>query len=397
MKLTAYTISLAIILFLLGPPHGGASEVVVKNSEELQTALREIEPGTTVLIAPGNYRGDVFLANVNGTKDRRIVIKGLDPDQPPVFSGGAQGLALSDCSFVTISTLVIKGFSDNGINIDDAGTYDSPAYHIILENLTILETGPWGNYDALKLSGVKYFVVRKCRFQGWGGSAIDMVGCHHGVIEDCCFEGREGFSQHNGVQMKGGSSEILVQTSFFYGAGIHALKIGGHTGLKYFRPQDSCYEAEGITVAGNRFVGSKSHISWITAVGGNVHHNTLVFPEKSVIRILQGTRDKNFKPCRGGIFANNLVVYDRKVNRFFNRLVEVGPNTLPETFTFHHNAWFQIDGKTMPSLPSSETDGVYQINPQLDSLESPTMRIGSKSPLLKDIGADAYLPVKKEL
>ena len=59
--------------------------------------------------------------------------------------------------------------------------------------MTILETGPKGNHDALKMSGVDHFTVRKCHFEAWGGSGIDMVGCHHGVVEDCTFVGREGF------------------------------------------------------------------------------------------------------------------------------------------------------------------------------------------------------------
>ena len=50
------------------------------------------------------------------------------------------------------------------------------------------ETGPTGNKDALKLSGVRDFTVRASRFSGWGGSAIDMVACSEGLIESCRFE-----------------------------------------------------------------------------------------------------------------------------------------------------------------------------------------------------------------
>ena len=44
-----------------------------------------------------------------------------------------------------------------------------------------------GNNDALKMSGVDHFVVRNPHAEGWGGSAVDLVGCHFGVIEQSRF------------------------------------------------------------------------------------------------------------------------------------------------------------------------------------------------------------------
>ncbi len=99
------------------------------------------------------------------------------------------------------------------------------------------DTGPRGNHDALKMSGVDNFTVRRCRFEGWGGSGIDMVGCHHGVIEDCTFVGKKGFSQSNAVQLKAGTRDVLVQTSFFKDVGHRSINLGGSTGLAFFRPR----------------------------------------------------------------------------------------------------------------------------------------------------------------
>ncbi|MFT5468643.1 MAG: hypothetical protein ACI8UO_003754 [Verrucomicrobiales bacterium] len=105
--------------------------------------------------------------------------------------------------------------------------------------MVIEDIGPRGNHDALKLSGLSDFVVRNCTFAGWGGSAIDMVGCHNGLIDNCTFTGKDGFSQDNGVQMKGGSSKIRVTRSWFEHAGQRAINLGGSTGLPYFRPKDA--------------------------------------------------------------------------------------------------------------------------------------------------------------
>ena len=108
-----------------------------------------------------------------------------------------------------LSNLSLLGCGDNAINIDDGGRSDQPSHHIILESLTIRETGTAGNHDAIKMSGVDHFVVTGCHIRGWGGSGIDLVGCHFGVIEDSKFVGTEGARTKNAVQIKGGSHHIL--------------------------------------------------------------------------------------------------------------------------------------------------------------------------------------------
>ncbi|HLB74893.1 MAG TPA: right-handed parallel beta-helix repeat-containing protein, partial [Sedimentisphaerales bacterium] len=196
-----------------------ADDISIDNSSQLRTAITKLKPGDTLLIAPGDYAGGIYLADTSGTKDAPITIHGADPNNPPLFAGGSQAFHLADCSYITLGNLKVKGFPSNGINIDDGGSFDTPAHHITLENITILETGPKGNHDALKMSGVDHFTIRRCRFEAWGSSAIDMVGCHHGLVEDCTFVGHAGFSQDNAVQLKGGTQHILVQTSLFKNAG----------------------------------------------------------------------------------------------------------------------------------------------------------------------------------
>lgn len=362
-----------------------ADDISIDNSAQLRPAISKLKPGDTLLIAPGDYAGGIYLADISGTENAPITIRGADPNNPPLFSGGGQAFHFADCSYITLANLRIKGFPSNGINIDDGGSFDTPADHITLENVTILETGPNGNHDALKMSGVNYFAVRRCRFEAWGGSAIDMVGCHHGLVEDCTFIGREGFSQDNAVQFKGGTRHILVQTSLFKNAGQRAINLGGSTGLQFFRPEVGDYEAKDITIAGNRFMGGLTPLAWVTADGGYVHHNTIILPEKWILRILQETTDPKFKPCHDGLFENNLIIYDSKVQVFVN----VGPGTAPQSFTFRRNAWRDLEGQRKPSLPTPEIDGLYQVDVQLDRIAGDG-RIQSEDNRLRNIGADAY-------
>jgi hypothetical protein len=77
-----------------------------------------------------------------------------------------------------------KGSPANGFNIDDGGTFDSPAHHLILRGLTVEDNGPRGNLDGIKLSGVEDFLVEDCTVRRWGsgGSAVDMVGCRRNTF-----------------------------------------------------------------------------------------------------------------------------------------------------------------------------------------------------------------------
>ncbi|MCH7919905.1 MAG: right-handed parallel beta-helix repeat-containing protein [Planctomycetes bacterium] len=362
--------------------------ISVSNEAELKKALRNLKPGSRLSLAPGRYGGGHSLRNVAGREDRPIVIEGRDPNNPPLFAGGKQALHLANCSHITLRHLRVAGFPSNGINIDDGGSIETPAHHIVLEDVTIIETGPTGNHDALKLSGVEDFVIRNCRFEGWGGSGIDMVGCHRGLIEDCTFIGREGFSQSNGVQLKGGTEDVLVQRCLFRNAGHRSINLGGHTGLQFFRPRVQGYEAKNITIAGNHFIGSTAPVAWATSAGGHVHHNTIILPEKWIIRILQENRDAQFSPCRDGLFEHNLIIYDTRIQHYVN----VGPGTAPETFRFHHNAWYDLDRYRKPVLPVGETEGVYLKDLSLDRDKLREGALAINDARLHGIGAGAYLP-----
>jgi len=373
----------------LAPRTAAARELIIRSQRQLYIVLKTVKPGRTLKIDPGRYRGGMYLRDLAGTKDQPIIITGADPKNPPIFQGPSnEALHLGDCRYLVLRNLVIRGYRINGMNIDDGGSYDTPAHHVVIENCRFEDIGPKGNHDGLKMSGVDYFTIRNCTFAGWGGSAIDMVGCHHGVIENCRFLGREGFSQANAVQLKGGSRHVLVQQNFFHHAGERAINLGGSTEVKYFRPAAKDYEAKDIVIAGNRFVGSMSAVAWTTADGGLVHHNTIYMPTRWVVRALQETADSQFRPSHSGVFERNLIVFDKQVRTTMN----IGPRTAPKTFTFRNNAWFRTDGTVRLQLPVEETGGVIGVDPKLADAGKETMRATSDDPRLKDIGARAYRP-----
>lgn len=374
---------------LLSPAPGCfAAEITVDNAAALRAAVSRAAPGTTILIARGTYAGGMQFRGVSGTSEARIVVKGADPEDPPVFQGGSQAMQFSDCNYLTLADFVVDGCTQNGLNCDDGGSFETPMHGLIIENVTVRRIGPKGNHDGLKMSGVDRFIVRDCRFLGWGGSAVDMVGCHQGVVEDCTFRGEDGFSNSEGVQMKGGCADILVQCCFFDHAGGRGLNLGGSTGLQFFRPTVGDYEATRLLVGGNRFYGCQAPVAWPTSSHCRVVQNTIVLPEKWIGRILQETQDPRFKPSHHGVFEKNLVVFDRRVGGY--EYVNVGPGTAPDTWQFLGNAWFDVDGNRKPRLPGTDRGSVYQVDPELVDVGQPTMRMTSRDRRLNDAGARAW-------
>jgi hypothetical protein len=356
---------MTLLVALAAAPAGASGQTVrVADDAALGRAVRSARPGTHILIAPGRYRPGVYVSNLQGTSDAPIVIEGADPDNPPSFVGGGEAWHLADCAYVTLRNIAVGGQSSNGINVDDGGTPDTPAHHVVLEKLRISDTGPQGNHDAIKLSGLVDFVVRDCVMEGWGGQAPDMVGCHRGLIEGCTFKGKAGFTQHTGPQTKGGSSEIVIRDCLFLDAAGRGVQLGGSTGLQFFRPRGAPCEAKDITVEGCTFVGCEAPVAYVGVDGATVRYCTFFHPRKWVMRILQETNLPGFVPCRNGRFEHNLVVFRRAD---VGVVVNIGPNTAPETFTFADNWWYCDDRPpaSRPDLPARETGGVYGVDPQL--------------------------------
>lgn len=350
--------------------------VRVDSREALIAALSAAKPGTTIEIAPGTYGGGLSHRNLRGEEGKPIVIQASDPKQPPVLQGGGSVLHLAGPAHIELRDLVITKGEGNGLNIDDGGD-PGQARHITLSGLVVKENGSRGNHDGIKLSGLDEFRVENCTVDRWGGSgsALDMVGCHQGTITGCTFR-HEKADLANGVQAKGGSSEIQVQRCRFENAGGRAINIGGSTGLAFFRPKPQGYEAKDITVEDCTIIGSP--IAFVGVDGAVVRHNTLYRPRPWTIRILQENQDAQFVACRNGRFEHNLIAFRSDEVR---TTVNVGGKTQPETFTFQGNHWYCLDRPNATQravqLPVRETDGTYGVNPQFTDAEKGDLSVTS--------------------
>lgn len=346
-----------------------AADVRVSSPAEFRAAMAGVKPGTRVLLAPGDYDGGFLFANVRGEAGHPIVIAGADPQRPPVIRAGNTGLQLSGAAYVEIQDIAFSRLAHNGLNIDDGGQVAAPAssHHVTLRRLRVSDIGSEGNHDGIKLSGLWDFRVEDCTIERWGtkgGSAIDLVGCHRGLIVANTIRHQDPEPPNcTGVQAKGGSSEIAIRRNRFEHAGGRAVNIGGSTGRPFFRPAlagDGPHaEARAIRVEGNTFVGAGAPVAFVGVDGAVVRFNTVERPGRWALRILQENREPGFIACRRGEFTDNLVLFDSA--RWAESGVNVGAGTAPETFTFARNGWLCVDRpeRSQPKLPVPETGGAY--------------------------------------
>lgn len=358
-------------------------EVRVASRNELDAALAEAKPGTSILLEPGTYRGGITRRSLRGMEGEPIVIGSADPKRPATIEGGPSGLHLSSPGYVTLRDLVFTGQDSNGLNVDDGGSAERPASHVTLKNLRVHDVGPDGNRDGIKLSGLVDFRIEDCVVERWGktGSGIDMVGCSQGVVEDCRFS-HPGAMQANGVQTKGGSRDVVIRRCTFLRAGGRAINVGGSTGLAYFRPEPQGFEAKDITVEDCSFVGSLTPIAFVGVDGAVVRHCTIYDPERWCLRILQENQLEDFVPCRNGRFEKNVIAFrsDRSV-------VNMGEKTAPETFVFADNVWLCLDRpertEALVQLPTKEQGGRYDVPLTFEEAGDAGMRLTNA----EDLGA----------
>ncbi len=327
--------ALALTALLTGA--APAAEVVVGSASELSRAAREARPGDQILIAPGGYPGVVISAH--GTRSYPVVITALDPTAPPEFSGM---LYAPGCSWVTFRYLVIRIRGDsiaNGINADDSGS-GAATTGLRFERIRFeIEQG-----NGLKLAGVDEFSILECEFTSWSQTGLDLVGCHRGMIEQCRFEAAR--PVYHGIQIKGGSSDILVRGCRFDGPAERWINIGGGTDADLFRPRDAPYEAARINVEGNSIRGGRSAIAFDAAVDSAARMNLLSEQSQFVFRILNSTRSREgFQGCRNGVIERNLVSYrSDELEGAFN----MGYGADWRSFRLAGNLWRDVLGLRIP-------------------------------------------------
>jgi hypothetical protein len=368
-------------------------------------AAQFAQPGTAIRIHPGTYAGGQFVVALRGAPGAPIWVGGLPGQPPPVFSGGVNGIQFVRPAYLVLHDIHVRGASANGINIDDGNLRDDPlaAHHVAVLRLDSRDIGSTGNQDCLKISGLNDFWIMDSHFQncGTGGSGVDFVGAHRGVVHGNSFIDIGA----SGVQAKGGSTDIDIVGNRFDNGGGRALNMGGSTGFEFFRPPLSTTEpnaeARRIRALANLFIGSsQAPLNFVGCVDCVAAHNTIVNPGSWLVRILQETVSADgfvFEPAGNGLLQNNLFLFRRA--DIGSSAVNVGGNTDAASFAWPNNLFYASDnpGQSNPNAPGSVSGSILGQDPLI---AAPDYRIGPASPAagaglpfdpdLADLGGDCF-------
>jgi hypothetical protein len=343
----------------------------------LGSAANASIPGDTILFHTGTYSGGEYISQLQGTENNWITIL-AETEHGVIIQGGNNAWQLADPAFVKIEGFIFQGQTGNGVNIDDAGSFDTPAHHVAISNCIFRDMNATGNNDLLKMSGVDHFHIVDCVFMNGasGGSGIDMVGCHNGLIEQNQFEDMG----TNAIQMKGGTQHITVERNFFKNCGGRTLNLGGSTGLAFFRPQDAPFEAADLNVFSNIFIGSEAPVAYVGSIRVKVVNNTIYLPGKWVVRILQETVDPSrFISCGDNYFENN-IIYQGNISTETN----IGPNTRPQSFIYNNNFWYNYQNTSWsgPSIPVADPGLIKNQDPGFSNAELEDFSLERGSPAI---------------
>jgi hypothetical protein len=391
------TIATVAVTAAAAPAH--ATQYMVSPNDDWKNFVPRLKPGDEVLLMPGRHV-PFSIEGLEGTEQQPIIIRGWKNDFSSYIDAREYGIHLSRPKFVVIQDIRVIGATGNGINIDDGGTNrdDNPNAEpwpsgVRIRRVEVLRTGPSGNTDGIKLSGLRGARIEDSLIEGWGGSAIDMVGCHDVNIDRCTFRGMVDYAQASGVQAKGGSQNIHIAECEFIDAGSRAVNAGGSTGLEYFRPAlkvddlpASRFEALGIQIERCLFIGGECAVAFVGSSRVSVQQCTIIRPRMWAFRILQETTDARFAPSQRGLFSRNIIIWDAaSLKELFN----IGPGTEPSSFMFEDNLWWADGVEAQPelTLPGQQAfPQVVGVDPRLNEKHQP------QNPEARNYGRPMALP-----
>jgi hypothetical protein len=377
-------------VLLIGAEAVHATQHLVSAGENWQSIGPRLRPGDEIILMPGVHK-PVTLTGARGEPDRPIIIRGLDPNNPPTIEAGRFGINLPDAMHVKIKDIVITGASVNGlaINTGIGGSPSeeiepAPTSHITLENITINETGPAGSLPtrhAMHIRHASNVEIVGCRFRGWNGSAIEIIGGREVRIRDCTFEGTDDRTQESGVRIRGNSDRVKVEACRFENAGDQGVCIGGASDPEEFSPPladdaevGSLTEASWVIVRRCVFRGGLCAIAFVNADRSTVRNCTILRPKRAVVSIRHDQEDTRFRGSSRCAFGNNLITWEPGD---LTELLHLGAGAELDSVSLEQNLWWSTDlSATLASLGAfPETMALPQVmnvNPLLDESLRPT-------------------------
>ncbi|MCY9540088.1 right-handed parallel beta-helix repeat-containing protein [Paenibacillus alvei] len=202
---------------------GDAKEITCNTTSCLSKALKRITPGSSIVLAPGIYKGS-FSSDINGAFGQPIVIRSADPSHPAVLSGNStssgyamrvrgdyweirdlkftnaqKGIILDHSNYSLITDVEVYNTGMEGVHFRDGSSFST------IQNSSIHHTGRTApGYG----EGV---------YVGSADGAGYNQATHHNTIRNVVF-GPQVTAEH--VDIKERTLGTIVENCIFNGEGI---------------------------------------------------------------------------------------------------------------------------------------------------------------------------------
>lgn len=275
--------------------------ISVSNSQELQMALAEVQPGDTILLSPGTYQTDqsgksasFFCAQVSGTEKLPITLKSADPENPAVLSGNdsSKNIVLYIIGeYWNIENLICCN-AKKGIMLDQAS-------HSVIRNAVVYHIGEEGIHLR---DGSSECQVLNCRVYDTGlstpqygeaiyiGSAKSTTGysyeCHNNLVSGCIL-GPNVAADH--VDVKEYTTGNIIENCVMYGGGMTATDSFVDIKGNHVVVRGNICDAQGNTNITDAFQVRSQVDGW--GIDNLVHGNTVTFAGETeyVVRSWRGS------------------------------------------------------------------------------------------------------------
>jgi hypothetical protein len=277
-----------------------SAETVNVTPETLPAALEKANPGDTLVLADGVYKGGVFMKR-SGTADAPILIKAAG--KSAVFDGGDTCLQLEGANWVTVEGIRFQNASTAGMKVRMG---DLPeAEHLTIRNCTFADNQKWG----IITSHVRYFTIENC--ESFGAKIEHGIYVANSGDYPVVRSNRVHDNAGNGLHMNGDpemGGDGIISNAVVEGNVIYSNGARGGSGVNLTHVQDSLFRnnllynnlAGGFTLYYD--TGGDSHAS----KRNQVYNNTVYF------RPGEGKLCLVFRKAATGCTAKNNVFFGGK-------------------------------------------------------------------------------------